>query len=207
MSSTSPVSHLVGAPDQLPPYEIEDDSAIVTQPILVHGVANESVEYARDKDRAESVKRRGAEFPLHQHSCVPRRDQIVMCCSYCIVTACARVARSRSVRALLRMLNTMHLTLVASRRCPKKTRRGTGRSFSEFWLVIGTIMTCVLAPVFMFFIHSLYKASLKNRCALSAGLGQSSNILAHSTARATATAGLLTSWLVVAGRGTTFYPS
>lgn len=32
-----------------------------------------------------------------------------------------------------------------------------GKDFSEFLLVIGAIVTCVIAPVFAFFLHSIYK--------------------------------------------------
>ncbi|CAN0405888.1 unnamed protein product [Ectocarpus sp. 12 AP-2014] len=44
-----------------------------------------------------------------------------------------------------------------SRRRTKKSRVGVGKDFSEFLLVIGAIMTCVIAPVFFFFLHSIYK--------------------------------------------------
>ncbi|CAM9409572.1 unnamed protein product [Ectocarpus sp. 6 AP-2014] len=44
-----------------------------------------------------------------------------------------------------------------SRRRTKKSRAGVGKDFSEFLLVIGAIMTCVIAPVFFFFLYSLYK--------------------------------------------------
>eukprot|EP00903_Cladosiphon_okamuranus_P008279 g7968.t1 len=43
------------------------------------------------------------------------------------------------------------------RRRIKKSRAGVGKDFSEFLLVIGAIMTCVIAPVFAFFLHSIYK--------------------------------------------------
>ncbi|CAM9555152.1 unnamed protein product, partial [Hapterophycus canaliculatus] len=39
----------------------------------------------------------------------------------------------------------------------KKSRAGVGKDFSEFLLVIGAIMTCVIGPVFLFFLHSIYK--------------------------------------------------
>lgn len=32
-----------------------------------------------------------------------------------------------------------------------------GKDFSEFLMVIGAIMTCVIAPVFVFFLRSIYK--------------------------------------------------
>ncbi|CAM9127135.1 unnamed protein product [Ectocarpus fasciculatus] len=44
-----------------------------------------------------------------------------------------------------------------SRQRTKKSRAGVGKDFSEFLLVIGAIMTCVIAPVFFFFLHSIYK--------------------------------------------------
>ena len=41
-----------------------------------------------------------------------------------------------------------------------KSRAGSGKDFSEFLLVIGGVMACVITPVFVVFLHSLYKVHL-----------------------------------------------
>ena len=41
-----------------------------------------------------------------------------------------------------------------------KSRAGSGKDFSEFLLVIGGVMACVITPVFVVFLHSIYKVHL-----------------------------------------------
>lgn len=55
---------------------------------------------------------------------------------------------------LVRLVCTLH------RRRTRKSRARVGKDFSEFLVVIGAIMTCVIAPVLTFFLHSLYKVLL-----------------------------------------------
>lgn len=57
---------------------------------------------------------------------------------------------------------------VYRRRRIKKSRAGVGKDFSEFVLVIGVIMTCVIAPVFAFFLHSIYKVQNHPTCPVCA---------------------------------------
>ena len=48
-----------------------------------------------------------------------------------------------------------------------KSRARSGKDFSEFLLVIGVVMACVIMPVFFFFLHSLYKVCIL--CCLTSG--------------------------------------
>lgn len=63
---------------------------------------------------------------------------------------------ARVIIILVASLSSLSAAHVCRRRT-KKSRAGVGKDFSEFLLVIGAIMTCVIAPVFFFFLHSIYK--------------------------------------------------
>lgn len=57
--------------------------------------------------------------------------------------------------------------VMARRRRNMKSRAGSGKDFSEFLLVIGGVVACVITPVFAVFLHSLYKVRLSTAAVVS----------------------------------------
>lgn len=76
-------------------------------------------------------------------------------------TISAVVASSRpSPCSHVRSMNGYCAPTGWSRQHARASRREVGRDFSEFLFVMAAIMTCVIAPVFVFFLHSLYKVRI-----------------------------------------------